>query len=636
MKQRTFPSLTTFICLFALTFVLASCSTDSDDGTYFENGTTDGSVSAATDTGGDDLETFSVELNTAALSETESIPADATDDSYEDYVENVQNDDPFKNNFTITFTDDDVTIEGYDESDTDFIFYKEGSKLTVTAQKKAHYTLKGASANGAFKITGAEKKAWVELSGLTLTNQTGSAIQKQSDKRLYLTACEGTVNTLCDGETYTMEGDEQQKGTIFTEGKLIINGTGTLNVKAVGTDKNAIVSDDYLRIRKNTNINITATTKNAIKTNDAILIDGGVLNVTVSSTAGKGLSTDGYMEVNGGRTTVVTTGGGTYADGETSACACIKTDSIFRMTAGELWLKSTGQGGKGISSDQELFLEGGTVRVITTGTRYTYGNSSSRPGSMGGSASSSNRTSAKGIKADKSIYVRGGDIAVRCTGGEGSEGIESKTAVYISGGTVQASCYDDCINASSGIVISGGNVYAYSSTNDGIDSNGPLTISGGVVVASGSTTPEEGIDCDQNTFTLTGGTIIGVGGATSNPTTNTSTQPSIIYGGSGSQGTLISLVSSTGEHILSYTVPRTYSQMTMLVSSPQLASGNTYYLYTGSTLTGTTAFHGLQTEGSVSVGSSLASATLSSLVTSVGNVSGGMGGGGNMGPGGRW
>ena len=641
MKQRTFPSLTTFIWLSALTFALASCSTDSDDDTYFQSpdGGMAGGGNATTDTSGDDLETFSVELNTATLSETESIPTDATDDSYEDYVENVQNDDPFKNNFTITFTDNDVTIEGYDESDTDFLFYKEGAKLTVTAQKKAHYTLKGTSDNGAFKITGEEKKAWVELDGLTLTNQTGAAIQKQSDKRLYLTARDGTTNTLCDGETYTLEGDEQQKGTIFTEGKLIINGTGTLNVKAVGTDKNAIVSDDYLRIRKNTNINITATTKNGIKTNDAILIDGGVLNVTVSSTAGKGLSTDGYMEVNGGRTTVVTTGGGTYADGETSACACIKTDSIFCMTDGELWLKSMGQGGKGISCDQELYLEGGKVRVITTGTRYTYGNSSAgsqRFGGMGGSASSANRTSAKGIKADKAIYVAGGDIAVRCTGGEGSEGIESKTVVYMGGGTVQASCYDDCINASSGIVVSGGNVYAYSSTNDGIDSNGPLTISGGVVVASGSTSPEEGIDCDQNTFTLTGGTVIGVGGATSNPTTNTSTQPSIVYGGSGSQGTLITLVSSGGEHILSYTVPRSYSQMTMLVSSPQLSTGNTYYLYTGSTLTGTTTFHGLQTGGSVSVGSSLASATLSSRVTTVGSVSGGMGGGGNMGPGGRW
>lgn len=643
MKQRTFQSLATIIFLFALTFVLASCSTDSDDETYFQNGTTGGGDIVETNTGDDGLENFSVELNTAALSETESIPTDTTDDSYEDYVENVQNDDPFKNNFTITFTNDDVTIEGYDESDTDFLFYKEGAKLTVTAQKKAHYILKGTSDNGAFKITGAEKKAWVELAGLTLKNQTGAAIQKQSDKRLYLTVASGTTNTLCDGENYTMEGDEQQKGTIFTEGKLIINGMGTLNVKAIGTDKNAIVSDDYLRIRKNTNINITATTKNGIKTNDAILIDGGVLNVSIGSTAGKGLSTDGYMEVSGGRTTIITTGDGTYADGETTACACIKTDSIFRMTGGELWLKSTGQGGKGISCDQELFLEGGKVRVITTGTRYTYGNSSTRPGDMGGSASSANRTSAKGIKADKAIYVSGGDIAVRSSGGEGSEGIESKTAVYISGGTVQASCYDDCINASSGIVISGGNVYAYSSTNDGIDSNGPLTISGGVVLASGSTAPEEGIDCDQNTFTLTGGIVVGVGGATSTPATNTSTQPSIIYGGSGSQGTLVTLVGSTGEHILSYTLPRTYSQMTMLVSSPQLSTGNTYYFYIGSTLTGTTTFHGLQTEGSVSVGSSLASATLSSPITTVGTVSGGMGGGGNMtpgggnmGPGGRW
>ena len=32
-------------------------------------------------------------------------------------------------------------------------------------------------------------------------------------------------------------------------------------------------------------------------------------------------------------------------------------------------------------------------------------------------------------------------------------------------------------------------------------------ISGGMVVACGTTSPEEGIDCDQNTFTITGGTV---------------------------------------------------------------------------------------------------------------------------------
>ena len=475
-------------------------------------------------------------------------------------------------------------------------------------QKKAHYILKGASADGSLTIMGEEKKAWVELAGLTLTNPTGSALQKLVDKRMFLTVDDGTANTLCDGSIYT---DDTQKGTVYSKGKLIINGTGLLNIKSVGTNKNGLHSSDYIRFRKNTNIGINATTKNAVRGVDGILIDGGVLNITVSSAAGKGLSTDGYMEVNGGRTTVITTGGGVYEDGETSACACIKTDSIFRMNAGELWLKSTGQGGKGISSDQEIYLNGGTVRVITTGTRYTYGSTSSgggRGGDMGGSSSSANRTSPKGIKGDKNLYISGGDIAVKCTGGEGSEGIESKAAVVISGGVIQASCYDDCINAKSSLGVSGGKVYAYSSNNDGIDSNGTLSVSDGVVVASGTNTPEEGIDCDIEVSTQM-------------------MDMSALSGSGGTQGTVVTLVDANGVHVLSYTIPRTYSQMTMLVSSPSLFKNNTYYLYAGATLTGTSAFHGLLTDGSISsLGTSLGSATLSSMVVTVGNVGGGMGG----------
>lgn len=632
---------TKLLILFGLLLSIAACTKDdeSSDSTLINGIMTSGGSSSASSsaaTAGDDFEMFTVELNTAALAETETIPTDDTDESYEDYVENEET---WKNNFTLTFTDNDVAIEGYDESDTDFLFTKEGAHLTVVAQKKAHYILKGASADGSLTITGEEKKAWVELAGLTLTNPTGSALQKLADKRMFLTVDAGTTNTLCDGSTYS---DDTQKATVYSKGKLTVNGTGLLNIKSVGTEKNALHSSDYIRFRKNTNVSITATTKNAVRGVDGILIDGGVLNITVSSAAGKGLSTDGYMEVNGGRTTVITSGGGVYEDGEASACACVKTDSIFRMNAGELWLKSTGQGGKGISSDQEIYLNGGTVRIITTGTRYTYGSSSSsgggRMGDMGGSSSSANRTSAKGIKGDKNLYITGCDIAVKCTGGEGSEGIESKAAVAINGGIVQTSCYDDCINAKTSLAISGGKVYAYSSNNDGIDSNGTLSISNGVVVASGTNTPEEGIDCDQNNFVITGGYVIGVGGASSTPTANSCTQPSVIYGGSGTQGTMVTLVDADGVHVLSYTIPRTYSQMTMLVSSPSFTIGNAYYLYTGATLENTTAFHGLQLNGSLSnTSTSLGSATLSSMVTTIGTVGGGMGGdpmGGGGGPGG--
>lgn len=100
-------------------------------------------------------------------------------------------------------------------------------------------------------------------------------------------------------------------------------------------------------------------------------------------------------------------------------------------------------------------------------------------------------------------------MLVKATGGEGSEGIESKSVLTVNEGTVAALCYDDCMNASNSIVLNGGNIYCYSSGNDGIDSNGTLTITGGVIVSSGTTSPEDGFDCDQNTFKITGGDCSG-------------------------------------------------------------------------------------------------------------------------------
>ena len=79
----------------------------------------------------------------------------------------------------------------------------------------------------------------------------------------------------------------------------------------------------------------------------------------------------------------------------------------------------------------------------------------------------------------------------------------------MNGGDVSVYSYDDCMNASKSIVINGGNIYCYSSGNDGVDSNGTLTITGGTIVSIGTTSPEEGFDCDQNTFKITGGTILG-------------------------------------------------------------------------------------------------------------------------------
>ena len=543
------------------------------------------------------LSTFDVALNTSSLSETETVPADD-----EDYIENSE----FTNVLEVVYSGSSATVTG-SVSGVDVTV--EGADVTVNSTaKKVEYKLSGTSTDGRFKIY-SEKKFKLSLNSLSLTNNDGAPINIQSGKRAFV-VLNGT-NSLKDGSSYNTTDGEDEKGCFFSEGQMIFSGSGTLNV--TGNCKHGIASDDYLRFRPGNVINVTASKGNGLKANDAVKIEGGVLNISVSGTAKKGISCDSIVVVNGGRTTILTSGGGEWdsSENDVSAAAGIKADDNFEMTKGELFIKSTGAGGKGISSDIDVNISGGTLKVITTGAQYKYGSYDSK---------------AKGIKADGNLNISGGDVWVRATGGEGSEGLESKKVMTISGGNILVYTYDDALNAKSAVNITGGNLYAYASNNDAIDSNGTLSVSGGNVIAIGSTAPEDGFDCDQNTFNITGGVLIGFGGGTSTPS-NISTQASLIFGQATiTQNTYIALTNASGKNLLSVKVPRSYSGATLLISAPGMTRGSSVTVKSGVTVKGGTDFCGLNSDGTVSDGSDVATISLSSIVTSH-NYNGGMGGG---------
>lgn len=456
-----------------------------------------------------------------------------------------------------------------------------GGDVTITSSaEEVEYSLSGSTASGSVKIY-SDYKFKLTLDGVAITNPSGPAINIQSHKRVFVQLSAGTENTLTDGTSYRTDGSEDMKAAFFSEGQLIFNGTGALTVN--GNYKHALCSDDYVRIYEGT-FYLTSTVADGIHTNDAVLIDGGTIRITAAT---DGIECDeGYMILNDGDLTV------TCGD-----------DGI-----------TTSYEGTDSSVNPYMDINGGIFRITTTGT------------------------SAKGIKCRGNLTINKGDFYVKTSRSE-AEGIESKKTLVINDGYFEVEAYDDCINAADAIEINGGRIYCYSAANDGIDSNGTLTITGGTIVSSGTTSPEEGIDCDQNKFKITGGTIVGIGGVTSTPTSNECTQPSFIYGGSGNQNTILRIEAADGSDVLTFEIPRTYQQMTLLFSSPKLETGSSYTLYTGGTVSGGTGFGGLYTDAAYTGGSQAMTFTVSSMVTTVGST-GGMGGGGNPGgghgPGGWW
>jgi hypothetical protein len=242
----------------------------------------------------------------------------------------------------------------------------------------------------------------IVLDNVTIVNPDGPAINNQCGKAFYVTLADGTTNTLTDGEAYSnaldANGDTiDQKATLFSEGQVYFDGTGSLTVN--GKAKNGIASDDYVVINGGTiTVKVESTGSNGIKVNDGFTIIDGILNVSVAADGARGIRSEARTTISGGQTTIITSGGCVVEtiDGveDASSAAGIKSDSLFTMTAGTLTITSSGDGGKGINCADSVKFSGGTLEAITTGT-----NDKGKP---------------KAVKSDVAIILSGGSFTAKC------------------------------------------------------------------------------------------------------------------------------------------------------------------------------------------------------------------------------
>ena len=613
-----------FWVMFTLVFAAMACSTD--DGWYGEGWTNQGnstssttsesnddnsnSTSTADDvitgvTSDGDVTSFTIALDKNALAE--SVNVDTNDD---DYIENTT----FDKTITVTFSQSGNASVSGDESG---IVSINGNDVIATnnTDQVIKYVLTGETSDGFFKLYSTKKQAIV-LNSVSITNPDGAAINNQSKKRTFIVLNDGTKNYLTDGANYSDATDsEDMKGCFFSEGQLIFSGSGYLEVDA--NCKAGIRSDDYVRTMPKANIWVDASAGNGIRGNDAVIVTGGVMNINVTGTADKGISTDGEVRIEGGRTTIFTSGGYEYDSDENdySACSGIKADSVININGGELNIKSTGTGGKGLNCDDEININDGVVRIITTGKRQKDSKGSVSP---------------KGIKADGNITVSGGQTQVRLEGtGDGTEGIESKSEIHIEAGTVESYSYDDAINSAGNLYIDGGYVYARSYNNDAIDANKNLYINGGVIIAEGAGQPECGLDAaEQYKAYINGGTVIAIGGGMQ-AIDSSSKQASIAI--SASMGMKVGILDGS-KAILAYTTPSSNCGTALMISSPSFKSGSSYTLRAGCEVSGGTSFYNLTTGCTIGSGSQSLDVTASTAVNgSMGGGMGGIGGGGH-----RW
>ncbi len=531
----------------------------------------------------------------------------------------------------------DASVEGA------YVVVNQSEEVTADNCGEITYILKGESSKGSLTLNGSFKST-IELQGLSLTNPSGAAIDIQNGKRIAISAKNGTVNTLIDG-------NGSQKAALYCKGHLELKGKGELNV--TGNQSHAISAKEYIEI-KNLTLNILGAKKDGINCNQyflmesgtvsidntgddgiqasfkddtdretedtgTITISGGNLTVDITSDAAKCLKADGDIIVSDGTLNLTSSANGIWdsAKSKTKASACLGADGDVTISGGELELKATGSGGKGISCDGIFYGTGGKTTIATTGGMLVYSNGSLNHNytSSADRINSDYKSSAKGIKADSGCVINDGEYYIT-TATNNAEGIESKTDLEINGGTIFVKAYDDGINSAKDFRVNDGDLTVISVVGDGLDSNGNLYISGGYVRTMGSGGMEMGLDAATESgcaVYITGGTLLAFGGSNTYPTKSGSTQAFVKGSGAIKAETEIS-VKSGDEVLASFTVPAEYTSTrsiaygpgngpggggwnpgggsgngSIMISCPALKSGQSYTIVNGSTSTSATA-----------------------------------------------
>lgn len=533
------------------------------------------------------------------------------------------------------YVDVDITGAHVNISQSDLVSASTCGEIT--------YVLRGASGNGSFTLSGSFKSS-IDLYGLDLTNPEGAAIDIEYGKRIELSAKNGTVNSLTDGSG-------SQKAALYCKGHLELKGKGTLTVK--GNKGHAISAKEYITV-KNLTINVTGAVKDGINCNQyfsmesgkvtitgtgddgiqvsykddtdreaedtgSVTIAGGTLDIAIAEgAASKGIKADGDITVSGGDITIVSDCIGMWDDTKlkTKASACIGADGDITVSGGNLNLTATGSGGKGISCDGVFTSDGGEMTITTSGGMLVYTNNTLNHNYTGSSdrIASDYKSSAKGIKADTGLVINDGTIKVY-TSTNNAEGIESKGTLDINGGDIFIKAYDDGMNSTSDLSISGGNITVMSTVGDGIDSNANLYISGGTVLTLGAGGSEQGLDAaDENRCSvyITGGNVLAYGGRKSPVSQTSGSQALVSVSGSVTAGSNVA-VKSGSDTLVSFDIPSEYvpgsgspwfapggpggwgpggggmGGGTILLSCPALTSGTSYSVVNGSNTSTATA-----------------------------------------------
>ena len=517
-----------------------------------------------------------------------------------------------------------------------------------TVQKTSGYTTTifyyydfGQAASGTYYIKGDNYSSWSGTVGIQSATFSGpttgqdvyymitNSYSQGANPRVYtisnVTSQYGGTSDISEdtGTSYNAAGIKADGNITIDAGTLTIANNGSMS-KSIKSKATVTINGGDITLTPSGAmqvINSDASYSSGIKAVDFVM-NGGVLKINSSGVAGKGVSTTN-ITTNGGSITINNTGSAqSAASSDYYTAKGFKTDGNLNLLGGTIFIKMTGTGGKGIKVNGNYVqgVSGGEGPTLTVQTTGSSAGGSSGGGGWPGGGQNSGSGSAKAIKVLGTITLNGGQSEVT-TATNGAEGIESKTSITVNGGNHYYKAYDDGMNCAGPIKFAGGVTVVYSNGNDAVDSNygraGAIEIGNGCIVAYTSAGgPEEGLDCDNNSYiSITGtGYAISAGGSQGGGWGGSSGLGSAVQGYylstsslSYSTGRYYTIANSSGTNLMTYSFEAGVSSSLSLFTAKGMTKGQSYTVkysttaptnattawhgvYLGSTATGTTSF----------------------------------------------
>lgn len=518
----------------------------------------------------------------------------------------------------INLESDNVSIEGSGASNSDGV---------ITINKAGNYSISGTLNNGKI-IVDTDKNSVVKilLNGVNITSNDSSPIFVKGAKKCILTLKEGTESTLEDDSSYTYENSDEDEpsATIFSKQDLIINGKGTLKLKANYND--AISSNDALRIFdtnieinsvddgirgkdyvyiKNSNIKVEAS-GDGIKSTNTNSEDVGyviITDSTVNITSGTdGIDAKGSIYINGGKFNMVTGGSSSNSQDKDTWGKWDKNEfgkGNMKLQDPESSNDSTDTpSAKGIKSVTNILIDSGEFNIDSSDDSIHSNNTIKIENGTYEISSGDD-----GIHADSILTINDGNINIK----KSYEGCES-AVININGGNINIVSSDDGINVACGkdsssemgrpgqnnfsqtskysLNINGGNIEV-DAKGDGLDSNGNIYINGGDIKVFGPTDDENGALDYDGTCEITGGNLIAIGssGMMQAPSSSSSQYSlAFVLSSNCSENSVITIKDSSGDEVLNITAKKLYKSV--VFSSSKIKKDEAYTIYIDGTESG--------------------------------------------------